>query len=189
MKVYFLIGSFAAGEIPAADLEALHQPVRRAEGHPAHSRFSRIDLGFIHVSFLRPRQLLLSGAGGGAVLGSLPDREIAHRADLPCHPLYGTKLSESVGVDAFRYRMLAVVAAFFAGLAGALYAHYLSTTSIRTVRRQHRWSVLARSGRRGAAPHAGMWPDLGRGDADHHRRGHPARHRRRSGSACSMAAS
>jgi branched-chain amino acid transport system permease protein len=40
------------------------------------------------------------------------------------------KLSESVGVDTFRYRMLAfVIASFFGGLAGALYAHYLSTVN------------------------------------------------------------
>src|SRR5690606_27344843 len=40
------------------------------------------------------------------------------------------KLSESVGIDTFRHRMLAfVIASFFAGLAGALYAHYLSTVN------------------------------------------------------------
>jgi branched-chain amino acid transport system permease protein len=40
------------------------------------------------------------------------------------------KLAESVGVNAFAYRMLAfVVASFFAGLAGALYAHYVGTVN------------------------------------------------------------
>jgi branched-chain amino acid transport system permease protein len=40
------------------------------------------------------------------------------------------KLAESVGVDTFRYRMMAfVIASFFAGLAGALYAHYLITVN------------------------------------------------------------
>jgi branched-chain amino acid transport system permease protein len=40
------------------------------------------------------------------------------------------KLAESVGVDTFRYRMLAfVIASFFAGLAGALYAHYVGTVN------------------------------------------------------------
>jgi branched-chain amino acid transport system permease protein len=36
------------------------------------------------------------------------------------------KLAESVGVSTFRYRTLAfVISSFFAGLAGALYAHYV----------------------------------------------------------------
>ena len=40
------------------------------------------------------------------------------------------KLAESVGVNAWRYRMLAfVIASFFAGLAGALSAHYVGTVS------------------------------------------------------------
>jgi len=40
------------------------------------------------------------------------------------------KLAESVGVDTFRYRTLAfVISSFFAGLAGALYAHYIGTVS------------------------------------------------------------
>ena len=40
------------------------------------------------------------------------------------------KLAESVGVDTFRYRTLAfVVSSFFAGLAGALYAHYVGTVN------------------------------------------------------------
>jgi len=40
------------------------------------------------------------------------------------------KLAESVGIDTFRYRMLAfVVSSFFAGLAGALYAHYVGAVA------------------------------------------------------------
>jgi branched-chain amino acid transport system permease protein len=40
------------------------------------------------------------------------------------------KLAESVGVNTFRYRALAfVIASFFAGLAGALYAHYVGTVN------------------------------------------------------------
>ena len=40
------------------------------------------------------------------------------------------KLAESVGVDTFRYRMLAfVISSFFAGLSGALYAHYIGTVN------------------------------------------------------------
>ena len=40
------------------------------------------------------------------------------------------KLAESVGVQTFRYRTLAfVISAFFAGLSGALYAHYVGTVN------------------------------------------------------------
>ena len=40
------------------------------------------------------------------------------------------KLAEAVGVDTRRYRTLAfVIASFFAGLAGALLAHYLGTVN------------------------------------------------------------
>ncbi len=40
------------------------------------------------------------------------------------------KLAESVGVNTFRYRTLAfVVSSFFAGLSGALYAHYIGAVA------------------------------------------------------------
>ena len=46
------------------------------------------------------------------------------------------KLAESVGVDTFRYRTLAfVISSFFAGLSGALYAHYIGTVNSEPIQR------------------------------------------------------
>lgn len=128
---YFLIGSFAAGEILRLIWKRFTNPFGGPKGIQRIPGFPEIDLGFIHIDFYDPANyyyLVLA-----VVLVSLwvLYRIEKSRIGLTFHAIHWQdKLSESVGVDAFRYRMLAfVVAAFFAGLAGALYAHYLSTVN------------------------------------------------------------
>lgn len=128
---YFLIGSFAAGEILRLIWKRFTNPFGGPKGIQRIPGFPEIDLGFIRIDFYDPANyyyLVLA-----VVLVSLwvLYRIEKSRIGLTFHAIHWQdKLSESVGVDAFRYRMLAfVVAAFFAGLAGALYAHYLSTVN------------------------------------------------------------
>lgn len=128
---YFLIGSFAAGEILRLIWKRFTNPFGGPKGIQRIPGFPEIDLGFIRIDFYDPANyyyLVLA-----VVLVSLWAlyRIEKSRIGLTFHAIHWQdKLSESVGVDAFRYRMLAfVVAAFFAGLAGALYAHYLSTVN------------------------------------------------------------
>lgn len=128
---YFLIGSFAAGEILRLIWKRFTNPFGGPKGIQRIPGFPGIDLGFIRIDFYDPANyyyLVLA-----VVLVSLwvLYRIETSRIGLTFHAIHWQdKLSESVGVDAFRYRMLAfVVAAFFAGLAGALYAHYLSTVN------------------------------------------------------------
>lgn len=128
---YFLIGSFAAGEILRLIWKRFTNPFGGPKGIQRIPGFPEIDLGFIRIDFYDPANyyyLVLA-----VVLVSLwvLYRIEKSRIGLTFHAIHWQdKLSELVGVDAFRYRMLAfVVAAFFAGLAGALYAHYLSTVN------------------------------------------------------------
>lgn len=128
---YFLIGSFAAGEILRLIWKRFTDPFGGPKGIQRIPQFPKIDLGFVQIDFYDPTNyyyLVLL-----VVLVSLwvLYRIEKSRIGLTFHAIHWQdKLSESVGVDAFRYRMLAfVIASFFAGLAGALYAHYLSTVN------------------------------------------------------------
>jgi len=128
---YFLIGSFAAGEILRLIWKRFTNPFGGPKGIQRIPGFPEIDIGPLHIDFYNPENyyyLVLI-----VVLVSLwvLYRVEKSRIGLTFHAIHWQdKLSESVGVDAFRYRMLAfVIASFFAGLAGALYAHYLSTVN------------------------------------------------------------
>jgi branched-chain amino acid transport system permease protein len=128
---YFLIGSFAAGEILRLIWKRFTDPFGGPKGIQRIPGFPEIDIGSLHIDFYNPENyyyLVLI-----VVLISLwvLYRVEKSRIGLTFHAIHWQdKLSESVGVDAFRYRMLAfVIASFFAGLAGALYAHYLSTVN------------------------------------------------------------
>jgi branched-chain amino acid transport system permease protein len=128
---YFLIGSFAAGEVIRLIWKRFTDPFGGPKGIKRIPGFPEIDLGFIQIDFYQPENyyyLVLA-----VVLVSLwvLYRIERSRLGLTFHAIHWQdKLSESVGIDTFRHRMLAfVIASFFAGLAGALYAHYLSTVN------------------------------------------------------------
>lgn len=128
---YFLIGSFAAGEILRLIWKRFTNPFGGPKGIQRIPGFPGIDLGFIRIDFYDPANYYYLVLAVVMVSLWVLYRIETSRIGLTFHAIHWQdKLSESVGVDAFRYRMLAfVVAAFFAGLAGALYAHYLSTVN------------------------------------------------------------
>ncbi|MDH6233939.1 branched-chain amino acid transport system permease protein [Mesorhizobium soli] len=128
---YFLIGSFAAGEVIRLIWKRFTDPFGGPKGIQRIPAFPEIDLGFLRIDFYQPENyyyLVLV-----VVLASLwvLYRIERSRIGLTFHAIHWQdKLSESVGIDTFRHRMLAfVIASFFAGVAGALYAHYLSTVN------------------------------------------------------------
>ena len=128
---YFLIGSFAAGEVIRLIWKRFSDPFGGATGLKRIPPFPDIDVGFLTIEFFRPipyYYLVLAVAAVSILIMYLIERS---RIGLTFHAIHWQdKLAQSVGIDTFRYRTLAfVVASFFAGLAGALYAHYLSTVN------------------------------------------------------------
>lgn len=93
--------------------------------------FPEIDLGFVRIDFYHPENYYYLALVVVLVSLWVLYRVERSRIGLTFHAIHWQdKLAESVGVDTFRYRMLAfVIASFFAGLAGALYAHYLITVN------------------------------------------------------------
>lgn len=126
---YFLIGSFAAGEIMRLVWKRFTDPFGGPTGLKLIPGFPEVDLGFAKIDFSEPvAYFYLSCAVVGVSLFLLYRIERS-RIGLTFHAIHWQdKLAESVGVNAFRYRTLAfVIASGFAGLAGALYAHYVGT--------------------------------------------------------------
>ena len=88
---YFLIGSFAAGEIIRLIWKRFTDPFRRPQGAEADRRLSQYRYRVPGDRFLRAGQLLFSRVDNrfGVVIHPLSDRAVTHRADLPRHPLAG----------------------------------------------------------------------------------------------------
>ena len=128
---YFLIGSFAAGEVIRLIWKRFTDPFGGPKGLKLIPQFPDLDLGFLEVSFYAPvpyYYLCLVVVSVSLVILY----RIEHcRIGLTFHAVHWQdRLAESVGIDTFRYRMLAfVIASFFAGLAGALYGHYVGTVN------------------------------------------------------------
>jgi len=128
---YFLIGSFAAGEVIRLIWKRFTDPFGGATGIKRIPGLPELDLGFVNVDFYSPVHyyyLMLVVVALSVLILHLIERS---RIGLTFHAIHWQdRLAQSVGVDAFRYRMLAfVIASTFAGLGGALYAHYLSTVN------------------------------------------------------------
>lgn len=128
---YFLIGSFAAGEILRLIWKRFTDPFGGPKGIQRIPNFPEIDLGSIHIDFFNPINYYYLVLVVVLVSLWILYRIERSRIGLTFHAIHWQdKLSESVGVDTFRYRMLAfVIASVFAGIAGALYAHYLGTVN------------------------------------------------------------
>jgi len=126
---YFLIGSFAAGEIIRLLWKRFREPFGGPKGLKRIDGFPNIDLGFVHIDFFDPIPYyylcLIVVSASLWILWRLERSPIG----LTFHAIHWQdNLAESVGVNSWRYRTLAfVTASFFAGLAGALYAHYVGT--------------------------------------------------------------
>ena len=128
---YFLIGSCAAGEVIRLIWKWFTDPFGGATGIKRIPGLPELDLGFVTVDFYSPVHyyyLMLMVVSLSVVILHLIERS---RIGLTFHAIHWQdRLAQSVGIDAFRYRMLAfVVASTFAGLGGAFYAHYLSTVN------------------------------------------------------------
>jgi branched-chain amino acid transport system permease protein len=128
---YFLIGSFAAGEIIRliwkwSELTWLFGGPKGIKLIPPFPDIEALSIDFydpVHYYYL----CLIVVAIALLVLY----RVERSRIGLTFHAIHWQdKLAEAVGVNTFGYRMLAfVIASFFAGLAGALYAHYVGTVN------------------------------------------------------------
>jgi branched-chain amino acid transport system permease protein len=128
---YFLIGSFASGEIIRLLWVKFRVPFGGPGGIKLIPGFPNIEIGGIFIDFFEPvayyyLALLVVGASLW-VMWRLERSPIG----LTFHAVHWQdKLAEAVGVDAWRYRTIAfVVASFFGGLSGALLAHYVGTVS------------------------------------------------------------
>jgi len=126
---YFLIGSFAAGEVIRlmwkwSDLTFLFGGPKGIKRIPPMPDIFSIDF-YEPVNYYYLCLIVVS------ISLLILYRIERSRIGLTFHAIHWQdKLAESVGVDTFRYRMLAfVISAFFAGLAGALYAHYVGAVA------------------------------------------------------------
>ena len=128
---YFLIGSFAAGEIIRLCWKRFRDPFGGPKGLKLIPAVPDIELGGFTVAFFEPVNYyylcLIVVTVSLVVLHRLEQSRIG----LTFHAIHWQdRLAESVGIDARGYRTLAlVISAFFAGLAGALLAHYLGTVN------------------------------------------------------------
>ncbi len=122
---YFLIGSFAAGEVIRLLWKYFTFPFGGAKGLKLIPSFP--DIGTI--SFFEPENYYLFCLVVVSISLFILYRIERSRIGLTFHAIHWQdKLAESVGVDTFRYRTLAfVISSFFAGLSGALLAHYIGT--------------------------------------------------------------
>ncbi len=128
---YFLIGSFAAGEIIRllwkwSELTWLFGGPKGIKLIPP---LPNIEL--LSIDFYDPVNYYYFCLIVVAVSLVILYRVERSRIGLTFHAIHWQdKLAESVGVSTFRYRTLAfVISSFFAGLAGALYAHYVGTVN------------------------------------------------------------
>jgi branched-chain amino acid transport system permease protein len=128
---YFLIGSFAAGEIIRLIWKRFSDPFGGPKGIKRIPGVPDLEIGGVVIDFFEPvtyYYLCLAVVAASLFILYRIERS---RIGLTFHAIHWQdKLAESVGVDTFRYRMLAfVVASFFAGLAGALWAHYVGSVN------------------------------------------------------------
>jgi branched-chain amino acid transport system permease protein len=126
---YFLIGSFAAGEV--IRLIWKWSEMTWLFGGPKGIKLIPPFPDFLSVDFYEPVNYYYLCLVVVAVSLVILYRIERSRIGLTFHAIHWQdKLAQSVGVDTFRYRMLAfVISSFFAGLAGALYAHYVGTVN------------------------------------------------------------
>ncbi|MCY4451836.1 MAG: branched-chain amino acid ABC transporter permease [Immundisolibacterales bacterium] len=128
---YFLIGSFAAGEVIRLCWKRFREPFGGPKGIKLVPSFPDIEIGFVDVSFFDPVNYYYFCLIVVTVSLVLLHRFEHSRIGLTFHAIHWQdKLAEAVGGDTRRYRTLAfVIASFFGGLAGALLAHYLGTVN------------------------------------------------------------
>lgn len=128
-QFYFLIGSFAAGEAIRLSWTHFTNPFGGPKGIKLIPS-PEIDLPIIgHIDLYGPIPYYFLTLSVVTVCMLVLYRLEHSRIGLTLHAVHWKDaLAESVGVNTWRYRTLAfVVASFFVGIAGSLYAHYLGT--------------------------------------------------------------
>ena len=128
---YFLIGSFAAGEIIRLCWKRFREPFGGPKGIKLIPSVPDWEVGGLEVAFFDPVNYYYLCLAVVVLSLVVLHRLERSRLGLTFHAIHWQdRLAESVGVDTRRYRTLAfVIASFFAGLAGALLAHYLGTVN------------------------------------------------------------
>ena len=126
---YFLIGSFAAGEIIRLLWKRFRDPFGGPKGIKKIDPMPDLDIGFYYFDFFEPVSyyyfaLLVTGLSLWVMW-----RIERSPVGLTFHAVHWQdKLAQSAGVNLRAYRTLAfVIASGFAGLSGALLAHYIGT--------------------------------------------------------------
>ena len=126
---YFLIGSFAAGEIIRLLWKRFRDPFGGAKGIKGIDPMPDFSIGIYDFDFFEPvSYYYLSGAVVAVCLWILWRIERSP-VGLTFHAVHWQdRLAEASGVNLRAYRTLAFsIASGFAGIAGALMAHYVGT--------------------------------------------------------------
>jgi branched-chain amino acid transport system permease protein len=126
---YFLIGSFAAGEVIRLLWKRFREPFGGPKGIKLIPEFPTIEIGSVQLEFYEPVVFYYLALAIVAISLWLLWRIENSRIGLTFHAVHWRdQLADAVGVNTRRYRTLAfVIASVFAGLAGSLLAHYLGT--------------------------------------------------------------
>ncbi len=126
---YFLIGSFAAGEIIRLLWKRFREPFGGPKGLKRIDSMPDFDIGIYAFDFFEPVSYYYFALLVVAVCLWIMWRIESSPVGLTFHAVHWQdKLAEASGVDVRKYRTLAfVLASAFAGLSGALLAHYIGT--------------------------------------------------------------
>ena len=126
---YFLIGSFAAGEIIRLLWKRFRDPFGGPKGLKKIDPMPDFDIGIWQFDFFEPVSYYYFALSVVGLSLWLMWRIERSPVGLTFHAVHWQdKLAQSVGVDVRAYRTLAfVIASGFAGLSGALLTHYIGT--------------------------------------------------------------
>jgi len=128
---YFLIGSFAAGEVIRLCWKRFREPFGGPKGIKLIPSVPDVEIGGLEIVFFNPVHYYYLCLVVVTISLVTLYRIERSRIGLTFHAIHWQdRLAESVGVNTRRYRTLAlVIASFFGGLAGTLMAHYLGTVN------------------------------------------------------------
>lgn len=141
---YFLIGSFAAGEIIRLLWKRFRDPFGGPKGIKGIDPMPDFDIGIWYFDFFEPVSYYYFALVVVGVCLWILWRIERSPVGLTFHAVHWQdKLAEAAGVNVRAYRMLAfVIASGFAGLAGALLAHYIGTVNPNSFEVEHMVFVL-----------------------------------------------
>lgn len=141
---YFLIGSFAAGEIIRLLWKRFRDPFGGPKGIKGIDPMPNVDIGIWRFDFFEPVSYYYFALAVVGLCLWILWRIERSPVGLTFHAVHWQdKLAEAAGVNVRAYRTLAfVIASGFAGLAGALHAHYIGTINPNSFGVEHMVFVL-----------------------------------------------